>query len=168
MKTLLTLIAALGFALSAITPATAQITENKAKFWEAILPGGEYMVNLETVTSISHHQYIVQAGVRVWEMTIADASSTVARFYVMEPLVPNDGSGPVNAAVNKATDLATRSAQNASIDPIFQRVVKDYPTSTHAHTVEYRLDSKTNLEAMYKHLRQALHTGIPGTFRIDS
>jgi hypothetical protein len=168
MKTLLTFITIVGLSLAAATSGFAQSQEVKPTWWQAELPGGEYIVDLKKVTSISHHQYIVQAGVRVWEMIIADGSSTVVRFYVMEPLRPNNESNPVSTAISKATDLATSTANSLDADPVFQRVVKDYPTSTHAHTVEYRLDSRKNLEALYKHLRNALLTGTPGTFKIES
>ena len=56
----------------------------------------------------------------------------------------------------RATDAAISQAGD---EPVWQKVVKNYPTTTHAHTVEYRLSSKANLQQLYSSLEQAWTTG---------
>ena len=82
-----------------------------------------------------------------------------ARFYYLEPMVVRSTSAAVPASIQtlqqRVTDLGT---QRAPVEPIWEKVVKNYPTTTHAHTVEYRLTSKANLEQIYQSLEQAWET----------
>ena len=48
------------------------------RFWKATLPGGEYMVALNSISSIAKHTYIVDGAARVFEVTVADRSSAIA------------------------------------------------------------------------------------------
>ena len=65
-----------------------------SRFWKASLPGGEYMVALNSISSIAKHTYIVDGAARVYEVTVADKSSAIARFYFIEPVTE---SSPINA-----------------------------------------------------------------------
>ena len=132
-----------------------------ANFWRCELPGGVYLVALRNIQSVSSHEYIVDGAARVTEVTVATASSVEARFYYLEPVSPNaasplGGSAAVQALQQRAQDL---SASHGPIEPVWKKVVKNYPTTTHAHTVEFRLTTKANLQQIEQSLEQAWTTG---------
>ena len=76
------------------------------------------------------------------EVTVATASSVEARFYYLEPIsanasAPVGGSAMAQVAVlqQRVQDLATT---HGPVEPVWEKVIKNYPTTTHAHTVEYQ------------------------------
>ncbi len=116
---------------------------------------------LRSIASISSHEYLVDAAARVTEVTVATNSSVEARFYFLEPLIPNSSSplmptSALSVLQQHAQDLATTAAP---VEKVWEKVVKTYPTSTHAHTVEYRLTSKANLQQLYSSLESAWTSG---------
>ena len=130
-------------------------------FWQCTLPGGVYLVALRSIASISTHEYVVDGAARVTEVTVATNSSVEARFYYLEPMVANSSSplvptGALSVLTQHAQDLATT---HSPVEDIWQKVVKTYPTTTHAHTVEYRLESKASLQSLYASLQQSWTTG---------
>ena len=52
-------------------------------------------------------------------------------------------------------DLATT---HSPMEPVWEKVIKNYPATTHAHTVEYRLSTKANLQQIEQSLEQAWTT----------
>ena len=156
--------------LAAIQPAAAQTasasptpssTSRPDALWQCTLPGGVYLVALRSIASISSHEYMVDGAARVTEVTVATNSSVEARFYYLEPTAPNTSSplvpsGALSVLTQHAQDLATT---HAPTEDVWQKVIKTYPTTTHAHTVEYRLESKANLQALYTSLQNSWTTG---------
>ena len=128
-------------------------------FWKCDLPGGTFLVALRNLQSVSTHEYVVDGAARVTEVTVATASSVEARFYYLEPMAVKTTNVPAPASLQtlqqRVTDLAT---QRAPVEPIWEKVVKNYPTTTHAHTVEYRIETRANLEQIYQSLEQAWTT----------
>jgi hypothetical protein len=150
-------------------PATGTSTSRPDALWRCTLPGGVYLVALRSIASISSHEYVVDAAARVTEVTVATNSSVEARFYYIEPLTPSAASSLGTASALQAMqqhvfDLATSQAGS---DQPWQKVVKNYPTTTHAHTVEYRLSSKQNLQQLYQSLEQSWTTGKGVNFNTE-
>ena len=148
-------------AQTATAAATPSSTSRPDALWQCTLPGGVYLVALRSIASISSHEYVVDGAARVTEVTVATNSTVEARFYFMEPLVANPSSpvvptGALTVLAQHAQDLATT---HSPVEDVWQKVVKNYPATTHAHTVEYRLSSKANLQALYGSLSQAWTTG---------
>lgn len=134
--------------------------------WDATFPsGGEYWVRLDTVTSVSIHDYVLDGAVQVTEVNIATDGSELARFYYVEinkPSTPgNVGQSFMNLAEEKGKDLLTRAGQDDAVT----RVVKNYPTTTHAHTVEYRLKSKEAVRKLFESVRDAVKNRKSGSFK---
>jgi hypothetical protein len=142
-------------------PATGTSTSRPDALWRCTLPGGEYLVALRSIASISTHEYIVDGAAQVTELTVATNSSVEARFYYLEPVTnsstPALGTASTLQAMQQHVyDLATSQAGG---DPVWEKVIKNYPATTHAHTVEYRLSTKENLQQIYQSLEQAWTTG---------
>jgi hypothetical protein len=137
------------------TPPTSPI-------WKCTLPGGTYEVALRSITAVSSHEYLIDAGARVTEVNVATNAAMLVRFYYIEPAVP--AIGPAAALADKAQTLATDALNRTGID-VWKKVVKNYPTTTHAHTVEYRLESKESLQALFNSVEQAFRLQKPGAFQ---
>jgi hypothetical protein len=142
-------------------PATGTSTSRPDALWRCTLPGGEYLVALRSIASISTHEYIVDGAAQVTELTVATNSSVEARFYYLEPATNNSApalatAGTLQAMQQHVNDLATSQAGG---NPVWEKVIKNYPSTTHAHTVEYRLSTKENLEQIYQSLEQSWTTG---------
>lgn len=138
---------------------SATSVETKNKFWEASFPGGNnYLVALGKIASVSKHEYIVQGAGRIHEVTVATDTSVVARFYFVD--VASGGThSSAKALLNRAKEVAGEVADRTGTERIWEKVVKDYPVATHAHTVEFRLQSLGNLQALYSSVKNAWMRG---------
>lgn len=136
------------------SPSPSPTPEDKIKTWTAKMPAGEFIVRLDQISSVSTHAYLVDASAHVTEVTVATTGSEIARFYFISPVPPkvptSIGQSGVDMLNNKAREMADQT--NAGD---WQKVVKNYPTSTHAHTIEYRLDSLGALDKLFKSVKKA-------------
>ena len=133
---LLAPLVALGQAASPTPPVATRIP-----LWRCDLQGGVYEVALRSIVSISTHEYVADGVARVTEMNIDTNGNMAVRFYYLEPITPTTPGGIGQSALDRAQALAQQAAGRVNADQIWEKVVKNYPTSTHAHTVEYRLES---------------------------
>lgn len=132
---------------------TAQEEEpatGNARIWEARLAGGEYMVAVQSIRSLSYHTFYAEGGVKVTEVVIDNGGRSLVRFYTFAAASPTAEGQEVLDGIRDSTAGA---ANDAGID--MHRVVKNYPTTTHAHTVEYRLPNEPELLRLYEHAKRA-------------
>lgn len=149
------------FVLATIAFAT---TTSFAGRWQADLPGGSYVVNTLQIASVSTSEYIVDGAARVTELTVATTSSVTARFYYIEPVVQHERAQQLMDRIqDKATEIAGRAGQ----EPVWQKVVKNYPLTTHAHTVEYRLSAKDQIQKLFTSLNDAWRTNANAAIKIS-
>lgn len=160
--------AACAMALAFLAPLAAQTPtptpDVGGAFWRAELPGGTYMVALPAIASISSHEYLVDGASRVTEVTVDTMGSVQARFYFIEPNIPQAPGGIGQSALNFAQEKAAEALDRTGTD-VWKKVVKKYPEATHAHTVEYRLDSKETLTKLFKSLETSWREGRGRTFK---
>jgi len=129
--------------------------------WRAELPGGKYMVRLADISCVSQHEYIVGGAMKVTEVNIVTPGYALARFYVIEPLTPetpyNVGQSVLDAATERLREakeqLSSLGGTNTNV------VTKTYPATTHAHTIEFRLEKKENLENLFNNVTRAWSEG---------
>jgi len=138
------------------SPSPANVA-TRFPMWRCTLPGGTYEVALHSIISVSTAEYIVDGVARVTEMNIDTPGSLEVRFYYIEPLTPQSPVGIGQTTLDKVQELAQEAAGRVSPDsePPWEKVVKTYPTTTHAHTVEYRLDTLDQLNTLFKSADQA-------------
>jgi hypothetical protein len=148
--------AAAAAAAAASSPATSPYP-SRTPMWRCDLPGGTYEVAIRNIISVSTHDYVVDGVARVTEVNIETAGTTEVRFYYLEPITPSSPIGAGQSAIDKVQELATEAAShlNPGEEPPWEKVVKSYPATTHAHTVEYRLDTKEDLESLFNSAEQA-------------
>lgn len=122
-------------------------------FWEIILNGGRFVVRLDTISSVSQHQYLVD-GARVYEVTVDTTGSQAARFYYLEPMTDGNPLSIAKTALDRAKDVAQGVTDRTGTSEVWDQVIKTYPDTTHARTAEYRLQNRAVLTTIYNHIHK--------------
>lgn len=127
------------------------------------------MVALANIQSISTHEYTIEPLMRITEMTLETNGPVVARFYYVETVTPQTPAGVGQSAIDLLKEKTEQAAAAVGAvagggKPPWQRVIKTYPTTTHAHTVEYRLDSKDQVQQLFNSATKCWTTGKGDTF----
>lgn len=133
-------------------------TAGPRRFWQATLPGGHYMVALDRISSISRHKYILDGAMVVDEVTIDSLGQALARFYVVSPIsaaAPASGGAGI---IERGRELVEQSGQRVGAD-LQSMVVKKYPDTSHARTIEYRIADDAQLTSLYTSIRGAWESG---------
>jgi hypothetical protein len=149
-------------------PAQAENQSNdqrgKRGYWEANLAGGNYVVALSRITSVSRHKYVLDGAVIVDEVTVDTEGQSLARFYFISPVTT---AGPSSGAANlaaRAMEIANKTAgdHGSSAQDMVQ---KKYPLTTHSKSIEYRLLTEAQLGALYQSVKTAWQTGDGRAFK---
>lgn len=172
MKTVflsLVLIVLPGFVLGQTQPGDAQPNGpqdevSSKKRWEANLPGGQYAVQLNRISSISKHQYLLDGGLIVTEVVVDTLGSALARFYYLTP-VTGDNLGVTDRLADQGQKMLDRAEQVTGLQ-VADMAQKNYPLTTHARTVEFRLLSIEALNALYDSLYRSWDSGNGRVFTI--
>ena len=154
-----------------VSPALAQNNNNgnkdkqdeqtNTRFWEAKLPGGEYMVALSRISSISKHTYMV-GNLEITEVVVDTTGNSLVRFYAA-----NTAGGEANILKNaqdRLRDLGREKGAQAGVQGA--PVIKNYPDTTHAKTVEYNLDTESAVNALYNSVKKSWERNRGGRFTI--
>lgn len=141
------------------TPPEASV--NQDQFWTATFSGGEYNVALNRISSVSRHKYLLDGALVVDEVTIDTVGQTLARFYFIQPVTSSSSTGVGQVAEQAAdrTQQAVDAAGNRLGTDVQNMVVKKYPETTHARTVEYRVLSETQLTTLFNSAKKAWQSG---------
>ncbi|HWB58623.1 MAG TPA: hypothetical protein VG733_03990 [Chthoniobacteraceae bacterium] len=140
----------------------------KVPLWICNSPGGTYEVALRSIVSVSTCEYIVDGVAKVTEVNIDTQGNMAVRFYYLEPLTPNAPDGLGQSGIDKAKEIAEELASRTGQDDVWSKVIKNYPTSTHAHTIEYRVDSKDDLMKIFQSAEAAFRTFTPDTLSVGA
>lgn len=123
------------------------------KFWEAKLPGGSYMVSLSRISSISMSTYHVTGAV-VHEVDVETMGAALTRFYAIEALGESNGSNVASNLIERAKSIGQEAGDKVNVNPD-TTVTKEYPITTHAKTIEFRVVDKADLNEIYKSLSRS-------------
>jgi hypothetical protein len=136
-------------------PVQQDLTQNG--IWNGSFFGGRYLVKSKDIIALSQHEYVADAAARVVEINLTLSSNTHVRFYYLEP-VKLEGGGVLGAsqeALQKAREMVENAAGNVSPTLTQPKVVKSYPLSTHAHTVEFVIKDEARLNSLFNSLENA-------------
>ncbi len=139
------------------TPA-ASTEKNANRFWQATLAGGNYMVALDKITSVSRHKYILDGTLIVDEVTVDTVGQSLARFYFVTPV---SEAAPANIAadvIDHGRELLDKAADHVGVN-VQNMVVKKYPDTSHAKSIEYRILTAPELTALYNSVHNAWESG---------
>ncbi|MEM7146382.1 MAG: hypothetical protein AAF591_14700 [Verrucomicrobiota bacterium] len=155
---------ALAAALTTPIPATAQDgsppggdeedsdDDGTQGFWECQSPGGTFVVRVNDITSVSKHTYVVDGAARVYELTVGTRGPVIARFYYIEAVTEESPLAIGKLALDRLKSLGEKTTERTDTEEVWTEVVKNYPSTTHAKTSEYRLDNVEALQVIYDHL----------------
>ena len=148
-------------------PPNPRVNDADAKnhFWDCSVPGGNFTIALSKISSVSIHEFNLTGG-RVTEVNVDTEGSVCARFYFMEPLKIGSTSSAADLVKERVTEIADTAAERTGTDKVWRKVHKDYPIATHAHTVEYRLQFKEDLQAIHSSVKSAWMRGVGKTIRV--
>ncbi|MCB1077691.1 MAG: hypothetical protein KDM64_07690 [Verrucomicrobiae bacterium] len=128
------------------------LEEGLKGFWECITPTGRFVVRLDHISSVSQHEYLIDGGARVYEVTVDTSGPMTARYYYIEPITDGSPLSIGKATIDRLREVAGEAGQRVGIDTE-RDVIKD-PSTTHAKTAEYRLQVKENLDRIYEHIHR--------------
>ncbi len=127
--------------------------------WECETPSGHFAVDVRQIASVAVHEYVVEGGVKAVELTVVMNGSAIARFYFVEPVRAQAPLGIGQSAVDRLQDKvkegAERLAGKTGDDALQNQVIKRYPEATHAHTIEFRLKSREQVDTLFKSALEA-------------
>ncbi len=129
--------------------------------WDGRLTGGNYIVRCNSIIALSKHEYISDGIARVVEVNLTLNSAQIVRFYFLEAAKVEGGS-MVNAgqqALDRARGMAEQAAGRVSSTLTEPKVVKNYPSSTHAHTIEFVLKEEAKLNSLFNSLERSFRSG---------
>ena len=135
------------------------------RFWQATLSGGHYMVALDQISSVSRHKFLLDGAIIVDEVTVDTVGQVLARFYFITPATEGAPGNVASQATSRARDLVNRGAQAVGSD-LQNMVVKTYPGTTHARSVEYRVLTEQDLTALYTSVQAAWESGRGRKFMV--
>ncbi len=141
---------------------TDNTSENR-RFWEANVSGGNYMVALDRISSISMHTYVL-GGFLIHEVDIDTNGAALARFYTIDLVGADNKANIAKNLADRAKDIAKRGGNRAGVDPA--TTTEKTPATTHAKTIEYKLATKSDLDQLYNSLKRALREGRGRKFSI--
>lgn len=150
-------------------PATPEDKNEPIKqgFWQATLPGGTYVVSLDRITSVSRHSYLLDGALVVDEVTVDTLGQALARFYFIMPVGTATSSTAAATIIERGKGLLDAAGQRAGLQ-VDNMVIKKYPETTHARTIEYRLETAAQLTALFSSAKDAWQSGRGGQFKIQT
>lgn len=123
-------------------------------FWEVVTAGGRFVARLDQISSVSQHEYLIDGTVRVFECTVDTNGGQTARFYYLEPVTDSASVTSGSATMSRLKDLANQATTKVGVGNIDTVVTKNYPTTTHAKTTEFRFQNKATIGQIYDHVRR--------------
>lgn len=136
-------------------------TPTRDGLWDGRMNGGNYIVRCNSIIALSKHEYISDGVARVVEVNLTLNSAQVVRFYFLEA-AKVEGSSMVNAgqqALDRARGMVEQAAGRVSSTLTDPKVVKNYPASTHAHTVEFVIKEEARLNSLFQSLERGFRSG---------
>lgn len=135
------------------------------RFWQANLPGGSYMVALDRISSISKHTYVIDGNLRVYEVVIDTNGNSLVRFYYIIPVSEDAESNVAGRITERTKGIIEKVGERTGVDGNTV-VAKQYPTTTHAKTVEFRLSDEGDLDQLLNSVRKAWTSGVGKRFTV--
>jgi hypothetical protein len=118
-------------------------------FWKALIGGSIVNVPLTSIEHFGVQTYDVDGVARVRELTITTKSQSMIRIYHMTPL------NAIAEHVQDTVKILGGIAENAAGQEL-NVPVKVFPSTTHAHMVEYRTAERAQIDTLYQHLETAM------------
>ena len=100
-------------------------------------------------------------------MVIDTSGNSLVRFYYIIPVSEDSGSNVGAGATTRIKELLDKAGERTGVNAN-SIVSKQYPTTTHAKTVEFRISDEGYLDKLYNSVRKAWISGKGVKFRIKN
>jgi hypothetical protein len=153
--------------LEAIEKKLAEMESDGIKrFWLCKIKGSELMIAVDRIAAISKTQYVLDGGVLVDEVVIeTNGGQALNRIYSLRPVTDAMASNPASKIIDRVRDVATERGSRLGTN-LHEMVEKNYPTTSHARTVEFRVVAPEDLDVLYASLKDTWITGKGRVFTI--
>ena len=84
-------------------------TDGARRFWQANLPGGNYVVSLNTISSVSKHTYVIDGNLKIVEVVVDTTGNSLARFYYIIPVSEDSGSNVAGNLTQRGKELLNQA-----------------------------------------------------------
>lgn len=128
--------------------------EGIAGFWEVVTAQGRFVVRLDQIASVTEHEYLIDGALRVYECTVDTNGSQTARFYYLEPVTDSASVTSGSATLERLKGLADKATNKVGMGDVDTIVTKNYPTTTHAKTSEFRFQNRETITQIYDHIHR--------------
>jgi hypothetical protein len=144
--------------------------------WKAELPGGSYLVARNAISAVSMQQYVLDGVANVTEVNVTTNGNFHPRFYFLEMIdaAAAGAKAPGGDLASVAALAAAKEAVEMADSDATGKVVKNYPATTHAGTIEFRLPTAAAVQKLYESVTRTWLTGeseaftLTGTRRITA
>ena len=119
------------------------------------------MVALNRITSISKHTYMVGSLV-ITEVVVDTDGNSLVRFYAADTAGANSDANLLKNTQDRLKELTREKGSQAGVSGT--PVIKDYPNTTHAKTVEFNVESVGTLNSLYSSVKRAWERNRGGKF----
>ena len=150
---------------------TAEFPRVERHFWECQLSTGSFAVGIPDIVTVSLHEYVIDDKASVYEATITTRSALVARFYFLTALPAK--ARPMASPLLEGRHALERARTLIASGRHLQRVEEDHGLPIKraedvalAPTVEYRLETKADVLALYQSALDAWKNDNNGLFRL--
>lgn len=116
------------------------------------------MVALDKIVSVSRHKYVLDGALIIDEVTVDSVGQALARFYFITPITDAAAANSLTGLADRGRELVDKAANRAGTE-VHNMVVKKYPDTSHAKSIEFRVLSEKELAAVYGSVRNAWETG---------
>lgn len=154
---------------AADTQPGAEMRKAQGIYWSACFGGSAeknpfVTVKINTITSISRQRYLLNGSLSVWELVIDTTGNNAIRIYCIEaPGGKAEMTADLASKVPGMSYVKEAGGLNGT-----ECVTKTYPESTHAHTVEFRVQTPAVLNKIQKSLMKALSEGKGDTLMLPA
>lgn len=135
-----------------LTPSVGAQEEDSVKIplWKADFgSSGKVLINVAAIVSITMHPYLLNGANMVTEVTVDTVGNNTLRFYYVHP----ESNKPTNIASPQEAVGSVRSRANLGKQKSGAGVPSvKFPEGAYAHSIEYQVNSLSELEKLYKSL----------------
>lgn len=140
-------------------------------FWTGNFAGGQIIVPVDKIAAVAQQKYLLDGNFMVYEVTIDVVGNSITRIYYIEPVAASasGASALSEALLNRGKELSAEFRDRTgtqAVDPMTV-VTKNYPTTTHAHTIEFRVATIEELNAVYKSVSTAFQRSKGRTYNAN-
>lgn len=136
-----------------------------ARFWQAKLADGSFMVALDKITSVSRHKYVLDGSLLIDEVTVDTVGQALTRFYFISPITDATAANSVTGLADRGRELVDKAAERVGTK-VHNMVVKKYPDTSHAKSIEFRILSEKELTALFTSVQTAWEAGRGRLFKL--